>query len=97
MDQAHTVPTWASEQAAIRVEGTWLNPADPILAPPTVFHGLHKNEIWHSGLSQASVFLKLSSRVVAGTEKCQPQTSLLEQREAETGQGQESPFLLRAP
>lgn len=49
------------------------------------------------GLSQASVFLKLLSRVVTGTERRQPQTSLLGHREAETEHGQESPFLPRHP
>ena len=45
MDQAHTVPTWASEQAAICVECTRLvvvDPEAPPLDPPTLLHGLHK-------------------------------------------------------
>lgn len=40
MDQAHTVPAWASEQAAVCAEG----PRLVTLEPPGSLHGLHKNK-----------------------------------------------------
>lgn len=40
MDQAHTVPAWASEQAAVCVEG----PRLVTLEPPGSLHGLHNNK-----------------------------------------------------
>lgn len=45
MDQAHPVPAWASEQAAFCVEVTLMVVVDlaaPVLAPPSLLHGLHK-------------------------------------------------------
>lgn len=45
MDQARPVPAWASDPAAICVEVTQMVVVDlaaPVLAPPSLLHGLHK-------------------------------------------------------
>lgn len=45
MAQVHTLQTWASEQAAVCVEGPWLIALDlsaPALEPLSLLHGLHK-------------------------------------------------------
>lgn len=44
-DQTHTVPNWASGQAAVCIGGTRpvvLGLAGPALDPPPLLHGLHK-------------------------------------------------------
>lgn len=66
------MPTRPSKQAAVCIEAICV----VVLDPPSLLHELHNKHIWHSGLSQASVFLTCEVRVVAGTKRPQPQTSL---------------------